>query len=149
MSGGKLFVSFTALLYALAKELVSQEDLDNGLFCFGATRPYIMGTGVCTGQIPKEVEWALAMVGAKATGILTQVRRAVRRAEQKKTISWRKYGEHRTCTMVNELLERNGYARISGPSETISDPDIASACAHKGLDLVVVHSTRVLTQLTD
>lgn len=142
----KFFVSFTVLLKALANGLVTQEDLNNGLFFFAAVRRYVMGTHECAGQIPEEVERVFGVVDEIALDALARVRNAVRRAEQKKTIGWRKLHEHRTCTMVNELLERNGYAPISGPSEIISHPDIALACERAGLRLVVIHSTWALEQ---
>lgn len=145
MTKRKFYVSFTALLHALARNLVSEVDLGDGLFFFEASRLYVMGTGRCRDMIPKELEQAFGNDTEGGRKALEAVRRSVRRADQLGTIAWQGGGKpSRTGARVSDLLVKNGYTSISGSLKSITSPDIAIACEQAGLDLVVVHNFSVL-----
>jgi hypothetical protein len=110
----KLFLSFTGLLHAIARDAVSDEDLNTGLFYFGCMREhaYAPGSG---GEFDERV--SLKEKGAPAHERLVQ---ALAKAEAEGRCRWFRLEPgviHAPYTLLNELFMANGVPELSFDAE--------------------------------
>ena len=106
----KLFLSFSGLLYALARDDVSQEDLDTALYFFGCVRSHAFNPGASSAF--NEV----SLLKDKGPAILARLISAVEKAEAAGRCRWHR-PETGVClapfTVLNELLTANNFPRLS------------------------------------
>lgn len=110
----KLFLSFTGLLYAIAHNSVSEEDLNTGLFYFGCMRGHAYEPGA-HGELDERV--LLKEKGAPAYAKLVQ---ALAKAESEGRCRWFRPEPgvlHAPYTLLNELLTTNGVAALQFDEE--------------------------------
>ena len=108
----KLFLSFTALLHAIADDRVSTTDLDTGLFYFGCTRAHALNPGA---HGEHDERTSLKERGAVAHEKLL---RALEKAEVENRCRWFKpEAVGRPYALLNELLRANGVPELTLPSD--------------------------------
>lgn len=106
----KLFISYSALLSAIAMDAVVQEELDNGLYFFGCTRDHAFHPGA-SGEFDEREH--LGNKGLAAHAVLVQ---ALQNAEREGRCQWHRPDSATRLepfAQLNALLERNGQRKLT------------------------------------
>lgn len=122
----KIFLSYSALLVALANGLVSQEDLDQGLYFFGCTRGHAFNPGEAGEGDERE---SLGKAGMQAHRRLLD---AVVAAEAQGRCRWHRPDSKTRLepyAELNRLLDENGQATLPTASDASGQVDMG----HYGL----------------
>jgi len=130
MSNRKLFVSFTALLRHMRDDLVTEKDLDRGLFYFGCTRDHAFNPGA-NGE-SNELSWIFKDDDV-ATGTHQVLLRYVEKAEKNGRCIWREAKDMNSYRALNDLLVANGYSydRNKGPAIIVEPRTEAEKYEHE------------------
>ncbi len=120
MANRKLFVSFTALLRNMRDDLVTEKDLERGLFYFGCTRSHAFEP---SSGGSNELMWIFKDT-TEATATHQVLLKYVEKAEKDGRCVWRSADQFNTYEQLNSLLVKNNlsYNREGGPA-IIWQPD--------------------------
>ena len=101
----KLTISFSGLLFRIARGEVALEEVRDGLFYFGCARKRVFEYDETGGT---EVQNAFRHDEETGLDILCQLQDLLLHAEAEGRVAWRESRDHNTYEQLNALLEANG-----------------------------------------
>lgn len=101
----KLYISYPGLVFRMLDEQVESTDLEAGLFCLGCTRDYAL-------DIDNETMRTLVRDPKTARDIHVRLTEALERSGNEDRVIWWHGHRQPSYSMLNELLQRNGYRPI-------------------------------------
>ena len=137
----KIFPSFTGLLQLLKYDRVTQDDLDNGIFCFGCVRDHCMHPEKQEDPHSNEVNW-LRLPPAEANAIHRRLVDAVLKAEGEGRVAWRTGQGHMSYSLINQVIVPLGYAPLQGRDYHYSYPSLTDVVEESGQALQVMWQVR-------